>query len=191
MNYVDVIEKRIEGELENNKEQSIAHDLGHHQRVRTTAVEIAKNYPGVDLEVLEISSLLHDINQPRYLKEEHVEKSVEVAGKILDEIGYKKKELVLSIITEHSTESLRGKSSQESKILFDADKIDGVGYIGIARVFAYCGQLGMDIKETIKWYREKIDLSLRNLQTKEGKEMFQERLRPVEGFLEAIEKDIG
>ncbi len=191
MNLVNLIEGKVKEILKENKLQSLAHRFDHFQRVRKNALKIAEDYD-VDLELLEIACLLHDIDEPYNLKENHVERSLKLAKKILNEIGIneEKKQKVLNIIKEHSTENITRKTSIESKILFDADKIDGLGSIGISRVFLFCGQRGLTLRESIKWYKKKINLTLKNLQTKKGKEIAKKKLKYVKNFIKELEKEL-
>lgn len=171
----------------NRPEQSIAHRSDHLERVMFTARSIASTMRDIDNELLELAVLLHDVNQPVGRKQEHVELSMRTAEQILlDEgcIGERAKQ-VLRIISQHSTEHIETMkpTSNEAKILFDADKIDGLGAAGVARVFALFGQMGRLPIEAIPWYRNKIAISLDHLQTEEGRRLFESRRAYVEEFL--------
>jgi uncharacterized protein len=183
------IEKRI-GE----STQSIAHRADHLERVMQNARGIAATLDGVDHELLELAVLLHDVDQPAGRKGEHVALSVKAAKEILDQVGCCKDRaaLVLQIISEHSSEHIDTlkPTSIEAKILFDADKLDGLGAIGISRVFSLFGQINGSIKDAIPWYRRKIDLSLTHLQTEEGKRRCLARLPFVLQFLGQLESEL-
>ncbi|MFC1803843.1 HD domain-containing protein, partial [Thermoproteota archaeon] len=88
--YIKIIENKIHGIIDKNLDQSIAHKWDHLNRVRNRALYIARNIQNVDLEVLEIASLLHDIDEKHYHKKNHAQMSVEKASKILNEIKYSK-----------------------------------------------------------------------------------------------------
>lgn len=172
--------------------QSVAHRMDHVQRVTANALEIAGHYPEADLDLLRLAALLHDVCQPFDRKEEHVELSVKTAGEILEEAGYPpgRAKKILQIISEHSTESLANRPTTiEAKILFDADKLDGLGASGIARVFAFFGQKGMTPLEAVPWYLHKILLAKENMQTEEGRRMAEERAGYVLEFLEKIKEE--
>ncbi|HDD45846.1 MAG TPA: HD domain-containing protein, partial [Candidatus Aenigmarchaeota archaeon] len=160
-NFVDLVIEKAKQALEENRFQSVSHKWDHVYRVYRRVIKMANEIKGkgVDLEILKISALLHDIDQPYNRKQSHVKRSLSKAEQILKEIGYPKEKIkkVLSIISEHSSEDEKGPTSIEAKILYDADKLDGVGAIGIARVFAFCGQNGLIPKEAIEWYRRKIE----------------------------------
>lgn len=179
----------------NRSEQSIAHRSDHLERVMFTAKSIASKMKDIDNELLELAVLLHDVNQPVGRKQEHVELSMRTAEQILLDEGCNGERAmqVLRIISQHSTEHIEivKPASNEAKILFDADKIDGLGAVGVARVFALFGQMGRPPIEAIPWYRNKIAISLNHLQTEEGRRLFESRREYVEEFLRQMESQIS
>jgi len=84
---------------------------------------------------------------------------------------------VLEVISQHSSENKTKPSTIEAKILYDADKIDGLGAIGIARVFAFCGQNGMPPKKAIERYKKKINLAIPQMQTEIGKKLAEKEFK--------------
>jgi len=183
--YIEKVMDKVRVIFENSMDQSVAHRWKHAYRVMRRAVTLAERLDEpIDLEVLQISALLHDIDQPFNGKEEHVERSASRAEKILKNIGYPRDKTlkVLEVIKQHSSEGKIDISISEAKILFDADKLDGVGAIGIARVFSLCGQNGLTPDEAIEWYKRKIEKASPFLQTSIGREAAEEKLRYVEDF---------
>ncbi len=184
--------KHIAEDILKNKKQCVAHRIDHVERVLANAKAIAKSYKAIDMEMLKISILLHDISHPFNRKSEHVKLSVKAAEKILNQAGYPKDKTkkVLLIISEHSTENVKkGPTSLESKILFDADKIDGLGAIGLARVFSFCGQNRKPPIEAASWYKRKIKIAVSHMQTVEGKKMAMKKLRYVNVFLKTLKEE--
>jgi uncharacterized protein len=177
----------------NNPEQSVAHRFDHIERVLRNALIIAATIEGVDYEILELAVLLHDVEQPSGKKAEHVELSLQAAKEILHQAGCPadRASRVLSVIAEHSTEHVRTiqPSTNEAKILFDADKLDGLGAIGIARVFALFGQMDQPPFAAIQWYRGKMDIALEFIQTDEGRRLCQSKLSYVQHFLTQMESE--
>jgi uncharacterized protein len=173
--------------------QSVAHRTDHIERVLVNTRKIAAHFPDTDWKLLTLAALLHDVTSPFNRKEEHVELSMNTARDILNEIDYppERMERVIAIIAEHSTERLKegNLSSVEARILFDADKIDGLGPNGIARAFALFGQRGYAPPSAIAWYRKKIETTLRNMKTVPGRKMAMERLPYVEDFLHRFEQE--
>ncbi len=192
MDYVQTVRLKVMA-ISQSKSQCVAHRLDHLQRVLKYAEMIARHYPEVDMEVLTLATLLHDIDHPRVNKRGHVGLSVKKAESILIEIGYpeSKAQRVTKVISEHSTENIDDikPSSIEAMILFDADKLDGVGASGIARVFSLFGQLGKTPLEAISWHRVKIDKAISNMCTDMGRKIFLERLEYVEEFLGKLEQE--
>jgi len=168
-------------------EQSVAHRFDHLERVMHNATMIASTIDGVDHEILELAVLLHDVEQPSGRKAEHVELSAQAADEILRRFDCPEDRIdaVLQVIAEHSTEHVRSiqPSTKEAKILFDADKLDGLSTTGIARVFALFGQMNMAPLEAIEWYERKISIAVEYLQTDEGRRLCQLRLPYVFAFL--------
>lgn len=183
------IERRVRALVETER-QSVAHRMDHLMRVGRNAGLIADSYPGVDREVLALAVLLHDVDQPFDDKANHVARSAALAAALLAEAGYPpdRADRVLQAIREHSTEKPCSPSSTEARILFDADKLDGLGAYGILRVFALSQQMGRQVPESIAWYRGKIAASMGRMQTPEGRRLAAARLPLVESFLASLEE---
>ncbi len=196
MNKIEKVKKIVKEILENSPNQSLAHKWDHVERVHNIAVKIAKKYDNVDIETLQLAALLHDIQQPYNNKKEHMTLSAKKASQILAEVGYSDDviEKVCKIILEHSSENnLRNHkfSCLESRILFDADKIDGGGAVGIARALILFGQRGKSIEECLKWYKKKVEKTLPYIQTEEGRKLVLERVKFVEEFLKRYYEEIN
>ena len=178
-----------------NSEQSVAHRFDHIERVMRNALKIAATIESVDYEILELAVLLHDVDQPAGRKAEHVALSLRAAEQILRQVGCPgdRANDVLAVIAEHSTEHIRTikPSTDEARILFDADKLDGLGAVGIARVFSLFGQMGLPSFEAIQWYRRKIEIASEHIQTDEGRRLFLLRLPYVQQFLSEMESEAG
>jgi len=188
-----LVEERVRALVETDR-QSVAHRMDHLHRVARNARSILKFYPDADAEILYLAVLLHDVDQPFDDKANHVARSAALAERLLREIEYPpaRATRVLDLIREHSTEHISSvrPSTIEAKILFDADKLDGLGAFGILRVFALSRQVGRSIPETISWYRKKIAIATPNMQTPEGQAMVENRLPLVEAFLSDLEAEL-
>lgn len=145
----------------------------------------------INLEILALAALLHDIDEPFDDKEGHVMMSVGRASEILAKIGYpdEKAKKVLSVIAEHSSETPSPATSDESLVLFDADKLDGVGAIGIARTLVFCGQQGLPPPMAIEWYEEKIAKAAPLLRTKSGRSLAQKQAEYVLDFIRRFKEE--
>lgn len=125
-----------------------SHDFSHIQRVRKTCEEIG-NKMGARMAILIPASLLHDIvnvpkNHPNRMKAADL--AAHEASEILQELNLKPQNIeeILQVIREHSFSSGHTASSLESAILQDADRLDGLGAIGIARTFSCGTRIGSD-----------------------------------------------
>ncbi len=119
------------------------HDKYHTERVYNTAVQIAKREKA-DLDVVRAAALLHDI--ARALEDEgkitdHASEGAKMARKILEEVDFPKEKIpkVIHCIETHRFRKNMKAKSLEAKILQDADRLDIIGAIGIARVFTRGG----------------------------------------------------
>jgi uncharacterized protein len=188
-----LLEERVRNLVEADR-QSVAHRMDHLNRVARNANAILQHYPEADAEIVYLGVLLHDVDQPFNDKANHVARSATLAERLLTEIGYaaNRTARVLGLIREHSTEHISAvrPSTIEARILFDADKLDGLGAFGIVRVFALSQQLGRSLPDTIRWYREKIAIAMPNMQTPEGRAMMEKRLPLVEAFLSDLESEL-
>ena len=168
------------------------HGWDHVERVRALSRIIAEELGGgVDTEVLDIAAILHDVGRA-LSPENHAEASARFAERLLRALGYPEDRIgrVVEAIRSHSFSSGRRPRSIEAAILSDADKLDALGAVGIARVFMYSGAHGRGIEESIRHFYEKI-LKLPSLMlTKPGRRMAEERVRIVKLFLEELEKEL-
>lgn len=187
----------VEGQvrrLVETERQSDAHRMDHLNRVARNARSILTSYPEADAEILYLGVLLHDVDQPFNDKENHVVRSAAAAERILTETEYPPARIarVLAVIREHSTEHISSikPSTIEARILFDADKLDGLGPFGILRVFALARQVDRSLPDTIRWYRNKIAVAMPNMQTPEGRAMMEKKLPLVQTFLSELESEL-
>lgn len=121
-----------------------AHDKEHIYRVLNNAMRIAADEKNVDYDVLICACILHDIGRPAQLANPelcHAQVGSQQAYRYLVESGYPEAFAyqVQSCIRTHRFRKNDPPVSLEAKILFDADKLDVVGAIGVARSLAYQG----------------------------------------------------
>lgn len=124
-----------------------AHDREHVYRVLYGALDIAETESGVDYDILTAACLLHDIGRAEQFADPklcHAEVGSEKAYRFLVGIGWSedRAEWVRACVKTHRFRSDCPPESIEAKILFDADKLDVAGAVGIARTLFYKGQVG-------------------------------------------------
>jgi len=123
------------------------HDWTHVARVYNLAMKIGKQEKA-DLSVLAIACLLHDIGRKEEMKSQgkfcHAEKGAELADKILHRYKIDQDSLdnILHCIISHRYRNNNIPKTIEAKVLFDADKLDSIGAIGVGRDFLFAGYLG-------------------------------------------------
>ncbi|MBI1171887.1 HD domain-containing protein [bacterium] len=152
-----------------------AHDLGHLRRVWTNCRRIAADEPA-DLEVLEAAAFFHDlVNLPRTSPDRARASvlSAEAAIRWLraQDFAEGKLEAVYHAIAAHSFSAGIAPVTAEARILQDADRLDALGAIGIARMFHVAGAMGallFDADDPLATGRALDDrrFSLDHLQTK-------------------------
>ncbi len=119
------------------------HDFDHVLRVLALAERIARAEGG-DLEVVRAAALLHDIGRAEEATtgRDHAEIGAERAREILTGHPPEKVEAVVHAIAAHRFRAGPAPATPEARALFDADKLDAIGAIGIARAYAYAGARG-------------------------------------------------
>lgn len=138
-----------------------AHNLDHILRVYNLCILLSKFEENVDLEVLIPAALLHDIarvkeSHDKTGKLDHAVLGSQIAEGILRDLEYEEEKIkkIKHCIIAHRFRSGNAPKTIEAKILFDADKIDGLGAVGIARTFMLAGQFGqsLSISESLSDY---------------------------------------
>lgn len=208
MNKKLIIKETISFVQKVHMDDPTGHDWWHISRVLKTARHIAKEEKDADLFKIELAALLHDVGDYKtqkdgkdrqkklitnYLFSQHITK--EVIEQVL--------EIILSMSYSKNILKMK-KLSKEGQIVQDADRLDSLGAIGIARAFAYGGKKGRVIYDpnrkpqkhtstssyrkddghTINHFYEKILLVKDLMNTKEGKKMAIKRHAFILKFLQ-------
>ena len=100
---------------------------------------------------------------------------------------------ICRIINSVSFSQNRGRRPDtiEGKIVQDADRLDAMGAVGIARTFAYGGERGRPLEESIQHFHDKL-LRLQSLMnTDRGREMAERRHAVLQEFLKEYEEETG
>ena len=188
-----------------------AHDLQHILRVYKNAELIGKR-EGADMEVLLAAVLLHDIvvyPKGSAKSSKSADDSADMAEKILKGYGVSKEKIdrISYCIRTHSYSRRLVPATLEGKILQDADRLDALGAIGIARTFSVgssedrmfynpddpfwkTGREPDDWQWTLDHFQAKL-LGLKDsMHTKAAQEMAEERTRFIEQFIEQLKKEL-
>ena len=170
------------------------HDYEHTLRVYSLCMKLAELEGGVDIQVLKAASLLHDVARPleHKLGVSHATKSAEIAKEILEGTDFPggKIEKVCRVIRSHRFTEGVEPQDLEGKILQDADRLDAIGAIGIARAFMFGGKTGRSLDESVRHFHEKL-LKLRDeMHTESAYRISVKRHEFMEKFLDRLEKEI-
>ena len=188
--------------------QSPAHDFEHVQRVYRNAEIISKKEEGADLDIVLAAALLHDlVVYPKGSRRTNhsADESADLAKKILSEYKYypvEKIEKVVYAIRTHSYSKQLIPSTLEGKILQDADRLDAIGAIGIARTFSVGGSENRSLYDPkdpfcesdrglddTRWTLEIIDIK-KFMHTNTAKEIATQRTDFIESFLNQLRNEI-
>jgi uncharacterized protein len=182
------IKKQFEGE-------GTGHDWWHMVRVVNNALTIGRA-ENANLFLIELSAWLHDIGDHKFHKETDAQERL--IAQILDDVG---------LDQEVQKDTL--PSTLEGQVVQDADRLDAIGAIGIARAFAFGGNKERllyhpeqppimhndfnayknDKGHTINHFYEKLLLLKERMQTETGKQMAEERHVYMEGFLKQFYRE--
>ena len=144
----DIINKTIEYVKEFFKDEYSGHDFYHTLRVYNNAVLIAKG-ENCDLEIVSLAALLHDVDDYKIVGEQ--DDLLHNAKTYLKSVDYptERIEKICHIITQISfkVSETQTPDTIEGKVVQDADRLDAIGAIGIARAFAFGGNHNMPIHD--------------------------------------------
>jgi len=124
-----------------------AHSFEHVKRVVAIARRIAEA-EGADLRIVQSAALLHDIGRAEQSRTGvcHAEVGARRAREILQGYPVEFVEAVVHAISAHRYRDKQNvPQSLEAKVLFDADKLDALGAIGVGRAYAMAGQRGQKL----------------------------------------------
>jgi uncharacterized protein len=181
------------------------HDWWHIHRVVNNAVMLAHK-EGADVEIVHLAALLHDVGDHKFHKEEDAPQKLIRALLSEFEVDSDLVERIIEIVLAVSYKGAGVATipeSLEAKCVQDADRLDAIGAIGIARAFAFGGNRNRllydpnqppvfhqdfatyksDKGHTINHFYEKLLLLKDRMQTKSGREMAQERHQFMEVFI--------
>ena len=190
-----------------------AHDCEHVYRVLYNALEIAKTEPDVDYDILLAACLLHDIGRKEQIADPslcHAAVGSEKAYRFLLELGMAQDfaEKVRHCILTHRFRKNLPPQSLEAKILFDADKLDVTGAIGIARTLLYKGTVTEPLYRILpdgtisdgthdighsffREYKFKLEKLYDRFFTEKGAALAKERKSIAEAFYQSLYKEVN
>lgn len=207
MNIVETLTSNLEKYFQN---QSCGHDIYHAKRVLLLAEKIHQTEGG-DWEVISVAALVHDMYRPwekETGKSHFGEEALQMMNVFLEEYLDSKDTImkVLEVVRYHDIYDWSDKNQSktvELQVVQDADNLDAIGAIGIARCFAYGGAHGLELyspsdtlefqhdyvespdkkESAISHFHEKLLKLKDNMNTASGRKIAQERHAFMELFL--------
>lgn len=153
-NYADTMKlsEEMRGKIEAEAQKyfegaSGCHDWTHVERVRALALHIARAEKA-DVGIVEVAALLHDIGRKEEMESHgaicHAEKGAALSREILGRFGFDERtiEAVAHCVLAHRHRNHHVPQTVEAKVIFDADKLDSIGAVGVARDFLFAGNAG-------------------------------------------------
>ncbi|UCH01467.1 MAG: HD domain-containing protein [Candidatus Bathyarchaeota archaeon] len=188
-----------------------SHDWDHTERVQNLCMRIGRK-ENADLEILKYAAVLHDIGRDYQDRSDgkycHAERGAILARGLLEkyEVDRDKIKEIVHCIESHRFRGNKIPQSIEAKVLFDADKLDSIGAVGIGRAFLFAGEVGaklhnknVDIEQTKPYtkedtaYREfmvKLRKVKQRILTEEGKKIAENRHRFMTDFFDRLKNEI-
>ncbi|NNL77955.1 MAG: HD domain-containing protein [Desulfobacterales bacterium] len=180
-----------------------SHNWDHTLRVCRLCEHIGTT-ESVDMDVLLPAAYLHDIGRSCQDNSNgticHAEKGARMAGPIVEQLPLSEdqKNNILHCIRTHRFRGDHEPKTLEAMVLFDADKLDAIGAVGVARAFLFAGEVGarlhspeINIEDTAPYsmddtgYREfkvKLCKIKDRILTREGRKLAGDRHRIMEDF---------
>ncbi|MGR9439960.1 HD domain-containing protein (plasmid) [Rhizobium leguminosarum] len=188
-----------------------SHDIHHIRRVKSVALEIADMEGQADHSVLLAAAYLHDLvnlpkNSPDRARASAL--SADAAVPVLQELGFEEGriEAIRHAIIAHSFSANIAPTTLEAKILQDADRIDALGAIGMARTFLIAGKIGTmlfdgadpfaterpldDRRFAIDHFAVKLLKLPETMQTASGRAIAERRTETIRNFLKALGEEL-
>lgn len=172
------------------KNNADGHDANHSIRVYKNACKIAEGYPKSNHMVVSLASLLHDVDDHKLFNTEN-----NMNARIFlrsQNVESDMVEFICEVINGVSLSKNKGKQpdSIEGKIVQDADRLDAIGAIGIARTFAFGGKKGRSLEASMQHFSDKLLLLKDEMNTEEAKKIAEIRHTYMQGFLSEIREEM-
>jgi len=186
----ELIESAIEYIKDLFQNKSDGHDAGHSMRVYKNALLIAEHEPACNLRIVSLAALLHDVDDHKLFQTVNNEN----ARKFLEthEIESKEIDEICEVINSVSFSKNRGRrpATLEGKIVQDADRLDALGAIGIARTFLYGGKHDRPFEDSLQHFYDKLLLLRDEINTSFARKIAENRHDFMLSFLEELKREI-
>ena len=170
-------------------ENADGHGLEHALRVYRSAILIAETEPGADKQIVALGALLHDADDHKLF---HTENNANARCFLTEQgVDAETADRICGAINAVSFSQNRGKRPEtiEGQLIQDADRLDAIGAVGIARTFAYGGKHGRTPEASIAHFHEKLLLLKDLMNTEQAKALAEERHAFMEAFLRQWDRE--
>ncbi len=180
-------------------EEGTGHDYFHIERVVTNAKRIVAE-ENADEFLVELAAWVHDIGD--YKLHNGVDRAEELITELLQSLGLDTEliDQVNEIVSQVSFSKGNKPTSIEAEIVQDADRLDAIGAVGIARCFAYGGSTGNLLfnpedqrkdASSVQHFYDKLFKLKELMNTKTAKQMAEERHAYMEGFIAQFYQEVN
>ena len=180
-----------------------SHDWSHTERVHNLCMHIGKK-ENADLYILSLSAFLHDIGRGQQDKTNgsicHGERGATMARELLERHNLDQRTIgkIIHCIENHRFRGAKVPRTKEAQVLYDADKLDSIGAVGIARAFAFGGFKNRPLwredddgeHTTLQEFRVKLVKVKDTLFTHTARQIAQERHQYMVGFFEQMAAEV-
>jgi len=188
-----------------------SHDWDHTERVLQLCLRIGRKEKA-DLVILKLAAVLHDIGRAEEDRTNgkvcHSEAGGALARRILEKRGVPPDAIdrIVHCVETHRFRNKAVPATKEARVLFDADKLDSIGAVGVGRAFLFAGEVGArlhnqdrDIAKTRPYTKEdtafrEYMIKLRWIKdrifTREGRRIARERHAFMVGFFDRLDREI-
>ncbi|MFC1669776.1 HD domain-containing protein [Spirochaetota bacterium] len=208
----NITEKSIDFAKKQMRHLHSSHGWDHVERVLALAKRISEKEKSADAFIVTVSAILHDIARKEQDSNNgkvcHAEMGSKRAYEFLIKEGLDPGRAghISQCILTHRYRNDHSPQTMEAKILYDADKLDSIGAVGIGRAFLFSGEVGaklhnadIDISETKSYskedtaYREyvfKLKDIKKKMLTEEGRRIALERDSFMKSFFERLQNEV-
>ena len=186
--WIPVLENELAAEMQKAPSPSEVHARDHILRVLKRCIRLGEKLKA-DMEVLVTAVYLHDLGRHYIADKVHGALSAQKAEPVLERILFpkKKRDAVLHAIRVHDVSSSpEDRTSLESKILYDADKIDTLGVVGVLRYIRHFYG-----KKPIDYMLDDIDARWEGLTLPETRTLALEDYKYIKGYFTQLKEELG
>ena len=191
--WLVILKDELKKEMKKAPSVVSSHDLGHIKRVWKYVKQIAKDMD-VDWEVLIAATFLHDIGRhyPEGVRE-HGPISAPFAEKVLKRICFPEDKIENTINSiKYHDESFppEKRPTMESKLLYDADKLDVFGAIGVSRFLIFNALRGKTLNETLDYALDNLPLRFERLELEQTKKIAESEYKYALDYFNKLKQEI-